>query len=106
MGGSVYEVLNVCSKQLTLTTQRVCEGREGCSMFQGLTGKNVHVSPVFPEWMIISGTVNVQQGELVTLLGWSHAGLLQPHLASLASEGWMSVGSSGRVSDESLTWCV
>lgn len=49
---------------------------------------------------------NVQQGELVTLLGRSHAGLLQPHLASLASEGWMSVSSSGRVSDESLTWCV
>lgn len=55
-------------------------------MFQGLTGKNLHASPMLPEWTIISGTVNVQQGELVILLGWSHAGLLQSHLASLANE--------------------
>lgn len=82
MGGSVYDVINVCWKQSRLTTQRVCEGREGRSVFRGLTGKNVLGSPTLPEWTILSGTVNVQQGESVTLLSWSHAGLLQPHLAS------------------------
>lgn len=72
-------------------------------MFQGLTGKNVNAPPALPEWMTISETANVQQGELVMLLGRSHAGLLRPHLASLAWGGWMSVGSFGQVSDESLT---